>query len=107
MDIKKKDIAYCRHQIEQELDDVKGSKEVLDLLFGHYNNDYSTDYKVVKRWYSSDTTVVNRLHMLWVFPTTLVCYPFQYILYGQCGWEEDGYIGGKILKLVGQNRNHK
>lgn len=105
MEMRKKDHNFYRHQIEAELDKDASGQDVLDLLFGHYNNDYQSDYRVIRRYHYSPKTFTQRLNTVWGIPLTLVCAPFQYLFLGEMGWSETGRVGGFILRVCGERRS--
>lgn len=95
-----------RHEIEAQLTNHKeaSAKDLLDLLFGTYNNDYNTDL-VIKRKYGPTpvTTILHRLNALWVYPLfILIIAPFRYIAFGQAQLSEDSKIGSIFISLLGE-----
>lgn len=82
-----------------KLSDYSG-EELLTYLCGDCNNCRSTklDVYILKpqkeKWY-------HRMNMMWAFPLTLICSPYQYIKNGGVGWDNKSIIGRFILKAVG------
>lgn len=105
MKIKQKQQSLYRHEIEQLLGggdaSVKSAKDVLDLLYGDYNNDYRSDYKIVRRFNKPNRNFKCRLNMLWATPLTILMFPVLYVVKGYGGWSEESLIGRFILKATG------
>ena len=90
-----------RMEIEKNLDDKQAAGEVLDLLYGNYNDDYQTSYKIVVYDYDHKRNWRQRLNMFWVMPLTLILSPFMYLYSGQVGWSDKSKLGKFILKITG------
>lgn len=90
-----------RFQLESELDPNPTAKEVLDLLYGAYGDNYRTDYKVINLNVTVDNKWWHRLNMCWAWPLTIVSAPFQYVVKGYVGWSESTVVGKWILKVTG------
>jgi len=72
------------------------------FLFGDCYGDKDSDYYLSKPdYYYVKSKITHRLNMLWAWPFTLICYPFQYILKGEVGWSERTIFGKWILKVCG------
>lgn len=106
MELRKPDGIVWRHEIEKQLKAGSTAKQALDLLFGEYG-DCRTDYKVIRRWYSSEKTVCQRLNTSWALPFTWICSPFQYVIFGQVGWSESAKFGAWLLRVTGEHRDFK
>lgn len=91
-----------RYELERLLTKPKEAKELLDLLYGQYNNDYCTDYEIATyRYQDGSKTVCQRLNMLWAVPLTILCMPFQYVIKGTTGWSKKTIFGRWICKVTG------
>lgn len=84
-----------------KLSDYSG-EELLTYLCGDHDNCSVSelDVYIMKRqkekWY-------HRVNMMWAFPLTIICGPFQYIKNGSVGWHNKSRIGKLILKSIGQD----
>ncbi len=88
-----------RHQVEKELPDNPTSKDVLDIVFGNYNE--FSKYDVIHRQYCKKTPL-QRLNMIWVILFTLAVAPYQYVKYGAVGWDTNTKLGRFFLKITGE-----
>jgi len=96
----------CRHELESKIKEggLSSSSDVLNLLFGTYNDGYYSEYVVKKRW--GDTlesgSFFNRVNTLWVYPLFLILIPFRYLMFGEFRINEDSRFGKVIIYLVGE-----
>lgn len=99
-----------RSELEKDmkntLNGCNTAKEVLDFLFGTYNDDYQHDYVVKRRFYTTGgkTTIINRLNCLWVYPVFILLIPFRFVLFGSYQINEDSKLGMVLIKLIGELR---
>ena len=76
-------------------------EEVIEALFGSYNADYLSDFKIIDTCWKPKTTRLHRLNRLWAYPFTLLCFPYQYVKYGECGWKDKTKFGSWMLRVNG------
>ena len=101
MKIEQKKQQLYRHEVEQELKENPTSKDVLDMLYGNYDNDYRSDYKIIRRFNKPNRSFTCRLNMLWAMPLTVLAFPVLYVIKGEGGWSENSLLGKFILKVTG------
>ena len=91
-----------RHEIEKELGKDATGEQVLDYIFGTYDNDYrrSSDF-VLRVWSDDKRSALQRLNMFWAIPLTLFLSPYQYVVNGQVGWDTNTKAGRFILRVTG------
>lgn len=102
MEAKKRSL--YRHELKEALEEYncKTVDDVLDIIFGGYDNDYWTDFVVYRKGFHPKTTMLNRFNTIWVYPLFILCVPFRYVMFGSVGFNRDSKIGKFILDLVGQ-----
>lgn len=95
---------HYRRQIEKVVGKDATAKQVLDHIFGTYDNDYNGDSDIVVRvWLSDHTrTKAQRLNMFWAMPLTLLLAPIMYVKTGQVGWDTKSKVGRFILRVTGK-----
>lgn len=94
-----------RLNIEKKLGKDCSGKEVLDHLFGDYNNDYQSgeDY-VIYEWESCEKTPLQRFNFIWVFGLTMLLAPIRYVMYGQTGWTNKTKMGRFFIRITGHSK---
>lgn len=95
--------ACYRYKIEQAVGKGATGKEVLDHIFGTYDNDYCGGEDIVLRVWRNDKkrTAWHRLNMFWAMPLTLALSPIKYVMGGQVGWDTKTKFGRFILRVTG------
>jgi hypothetical protein len=83
--------------------DVKSmtGEDVIEKLFGGYNNGYTSDMRIVNDYWEADTKWWHRLNRFWAYPLTVLCSPYQYITKGQTGWSDKTKFGHWMLRACG------
>lgn len=76
-------------------------KEVIDRIFGGYNNEYQSEVRIINDCWSPKTTPLQRLNRFWAYPLTFLCMPYQYIKRGRCGWSDKTKFGRWVLRVNG------
>lgn len=75
-------------------------EELVELLFGNYNNDYRSDF-IIKCYNNySKRTLWNRLNLMWIYPLFIIALPFQYLITGDTGINRNTKIGRVVDRLV-------
>ena len=91
-----------RHEIQQAVGKNATGKQVLDHIFGTYDNDYRGNADIVLRvWVGDKRTRWQRLNMFWAMPLTLILSPIQYVMSGQVGWDTTTKFGRFMLRVTG------
>lgn len=97
-----------RYMFESKLKehDCKTKEDVLDLLFGNYNNDYTSNYYVKEaNWENAiKESFINRLNCLWVYPLFVMIAPFRYLMFGNYRVDENSKFGKAIEYFIGEYR---
>lgn len=88
-----------RRAYRHELSKFETKEDLLDELFGHYNNDYYSDYDVYIYTYDK-RTIWNRINLLWFSPLWLLSIPFQWLVRGRVGVNGNSKLGRLIHWLV-------
>lgn len=91
---------YLKNNYEIDPKDMTG-KEVIERIFGGYNNDYQSEFRIIDDCWHPDTKPWQRFNRFWAYPLTLLCAPYQYIIRGQCGWSDKTKFGNWILRVTG------
>lgn len=94
-----------RIQIEKVIkeENIQTAKQLLDLLYGDVNNDFTSDYKVLfERDPYIESTKLQRFNLFWVWPLWLITIPFQYIIRGEYGVKKETRLGQILTKLIGK-----
>lgn len=94
-----------RHEVEDILSDCETKKDILDEIYGTYDNDYrsDTDLVIKRKWITrSKITLMNRINRLWVFPLFILSVPFTYLFFGQSKINEDSKIAKILVWLIGE-----
>lgn len=101
MIIRKSKSAY-RCSIIKELGEDCTGKQVLDHLFGDYDNDYqSYENYYISEWCSDKRKWWQRLNMFWAMPLTIIILPFQWVVVGHTGWSDKNKVGRFVLRVTG------
>ena len=92
-----------RSSIEKAVGENATGKDVLDYIFGTYDNDYNGETDLIlESWEEpSHKSVFHRVNMLWVIVLTIILSPIRFILYGQVGWDTKSKFGRWIIKITG------
>lgn len=93
-----------RIQIEKVIkeENIQTVNQLLDLLYGNYNSDFESDYKVLfERDPYIESTKLQRFNLFWVWPLWLITIPFQYIIRGEYGVKKETKLGQILTKLIG------
>lgn len=90
---------HVKEQCGKSLRDLT-KDELITLLFGNRDNDYTSNFIVKCYDNYSKRTIWNRLNMLWVYPIFLMLLPFQYIITGDTGVNRNTKIGRIVDWLV-------
>ena len=90
-----------RYVVERDVGKDATAKDVLDHLFGDY--DENVEY-VVYHYndpYTKPSTLLQRLNRLWVIPVFYICVPFQWMFTGSVGLNDHTKLGGFVHKITG------
>lgn len=90
-----------RYVVEREVGKDATAAQVLDCLFGTY--DENVEY-VVYHYndpYTKESTVLQRLNRLWVVPAFWLCAPFQWFFTGDVGVNDHSKLGEFLHKITG------
>jgi len=93
-----------RYELENVIkeNDCQTPGDVLDILFGTYEEGYYSEYLVKDRYYEAPkTTFMNRINTLWVYPLFVIIMPFRYVLFGDSHVDEDSKFGWILTWLIG------
>lgn len=90
---------WIKEDSGKSVKDMTG-QEVVDALFGNYDNEYFSNFHVRYYYKSSKRTIWNRLNLLWVWPVFLIVAPFSYIIRGEIGVNRTSKIGKIVDYLV-------
>lgn len=98
-----------RSDIEKVLGKNATGEDVLDYIFGTWENDYNSDSGlIISIWDESDRkTMLQRFNMLWVVPLTFILAPFNYVLKGCIGWDTKSKIGRWFIKITGNLKEQR
>lgn len=88
---------YMKQNIIKE---VGGNPTVDELLTYMLGDDYSDGEYLVYRYEYSKRSLMNRVNMLWVYPTFLISMPFIWLFTGGTGVTRSSRIGRLIDYLV-------
>lgn len=90
-----------RYIVERDVGTDATAKQVLDHLFGDY--DETTEYAVYhyNDPYTKPSTLFQRFNRLWVIPVFYLCVPFQWFLTGSVGLNDHTKLGEFIHKITG------
>lgn len=95
-----------RSSITKKMKDETDMNELLDTLFGKYD-DGESDYVIYRydngsEWgLSRKTTLLQRFNMIWVWPLFMITVPFQWLFLGKVGINGHSKFGKWILKITG------
>lgn len=90
-----------RYIVERDVGVDATAKQVLDHLFGDY--DEATEY-VVYHYndpYTKPSTLLQRFNRLWVVPVFYIFLPFQWLFTGEVGIKDHTKFGEFIHKITG------
>lgn len=89
-----------RFMVEAEVRKDATAREVLDHLFGTY--DECSDYAIYRRKdYKDKSTLLQRFNMLWVVPVFYLVSPVQWLFSGRVGVSSHTKLGKFIHKITG------
>lgn len=91
-----------RYIVEREVGKDATAKQVLDHMFGTYDDAHS-EY-VVYHYndpYTKPSTVLQRFNRLWVVPLFFICAPFQWLFTGDIGLNDHTKLGEFVHKITG------
>lgn len=93
-----------RNKIKAEAGGENANAEsVLNVLFGHYHNDYESAYSVKYKFDPHiETTVFQRFNLLWVWPLMMITSPVRFVLTGSIGVAPSGRFGKLLERLIGR-----
>lgn len=91
---------YLKDNYDMDLQSMTG-QEVVDRLFGGYNNDYYSEFRIIDDCWTPKTKWWQRLNRFWAYSLTAVCAPYQYIKNGEIGWSDKTRFGLWILRVTG------
>lgn len=88
-----------RFQIESKLVDRNKAKEVLDLLF-----DEDGDYVIYhyEDPYHVNSSILQRVNLLWVWPALLLICPFKWLFTGKFAVNSHSKFAKAVEKLIGK-----
>ena len=92
-----------RHEIEKELSKDATKNDVLDFIFGSYNDNFNSDYYVINRFGGkTKTNLIQRINTLWFMPLwVIIVMPIQYLSTGKTGISKDSKFGLAVQWLIG------
>lgn len=89
-----------RKLYRHELNSLETKEQVLDELFGTWENDLRSDYVVYKyKDRNTSKKVIHRFNLLWVYPLFLLSVPFQWLFLGSVGVNRNSKIGKTVQYL--------
>ena len=90
-----------RFKVEAEVGKDATAREVLDHLFGTYDDNVEYVVYHYNDPYTKPTTVFQRLNRLWVVPAFYLCAPFQWFFTGEVGVKDHSKLGEFLHKITG------
>lgn len=96
-----------RSSITKKMKDETDMNELLDTLFGKYN-DGESEYVIYRydndsEWeHSRRSTLLQRFNMIWVWPLFMITVPFQWLFLGKVGLNSHSKFGKFVMKLIGE-----
>lgn len=90
-----------RFKVESELGKDATAEDVLDHLFGKYEENVEYVVYHYNDPYSKHSTLLQRLNRLWVVPAFYICVPFQWMFTGKVGLNDHTKLGEFIHKITG------
>lgn len=92
----------CHFEKECKEGNIKTAEQLLNLLFGSYQDDYYSEYVVQsKSWSRVNTTFFNRLNCLWVYPAFIPVALFRFLFFGRAQVDEHSKFGKILTYLLG------
>lgn len=103
--VEKKNAHLSRYDFKYHIEQVSGKNfkdmSAEDLVKVLFDEDGRSSEFIVKSYYDySERTFINRLNILWVWPTMLIIAPFQYLITGNIGVNRNTKIGRIVERLV-------
>ena len=93
-----------RHEFKHVMTEYrcKDEADILNLLFGSYDDEGRSDLVVKYRYPDRvKTKLIHRLNTLWVYPIFVLLIPFRYLAFGNHQVNENTRFGKLLSFLLG------